>query len=431
MSNRGGTPIYAGIICSDEKRDVYEVAGYPKDLKFENFYSQFRRNPFAKAAVMRPVQRCWSTLPKIYDHKGEGDPKGIDSKFEQDVQYLIENKDLFKWLMSLDYRQRVGRYGGIIVVADEKEGATSRDELKVIGGVKSILSFRPVYEGQILVNDTEKNFKSDNFGNPINYTLSLNEASTSTKTTNDSAIIDSSRVFVCAEGADDGSVYGTSCLEPGFNAMLDLVKVSAAGAEGSFKNAKQRLHANINDEEIANAMFAGTSEEDLEDKKTFDENLKGISAGFDRELLTAGVDVKVLQATLSDPTLPFNISLQSFCAATEIPKTVLIGFETGERSSSENKSAWNDTMNSRRRNFLSEMITDFLNYLVGIGAIRAPENGICIVWDDLNTATEMEKIDIVDKMSSINEKSVRSGLGEIFTPDEMRMVTGRRSIDGE
>lgn len=420
-NQRGGTPYYGGIVCSDNKRDLYTVAGFPEELAFDNFYAQFRRNGFAKAAVMRPPQKCWSTSPKIYDFKGKGEPVEVDTPFMQDINYLIEELDLFKWLYALDYRQRVGRYGGIVIVAKEKTGKKSIDELKVTGGVRGIVAFRPVFEGQIEHNDTDYDLSSANYGNPLTYIFKPNNASTSTKSASQGmATLHKSRVFVCAEGADDGSIFGTSCLEAGFNSMMDLFKIQVASAEGFFKNAKQRIHVNIKDEAVASLILNPESDE----SKDFNKALTELANGFDNEFLTAGMELKVLQSSLTDPTGAANIALQGFCVAVDIPKTILIGMETGELSSSENKSSYNDTMNSRRENFCVKMIIDFINHLIDIGAVRKPTHGIHIYFDDLNTATDGEKFDLASKMTDMNEKSIRSGTGEVFSPDEIREVAG-------
>lgn len=416
--------IYNALMAADTKRDLYKVGGFPEELSFTHFYGQFRRNGWARAGVMRPASTCWSTPPKIFDFSGEGEPVAANSQFEQDVKYLIDKLNLFKWMYSLDYRQRVGRYGGIIIVGTEASGKVDpKSKLKIRGGVKGIKAFRPVFEGQIECGDANKDITSVNFGNPVHYNF---KPSLVASQSIDAVKIDASRVFVFGEGADDGSIYGTSCLESGFNSLMDMFKCEVAGAEGIYKNARQRLHVNITDQAMAEAFGVNG---DSEDRKSFDEALADTAAGFDNELITAGMDLNVLQSMMSDPTGPFNIALQGYCTSINIPKTILIGFETGERSSSENRSSYNDDMNSRRENVCSQIIKGFLEHLIEVGGLTAPTNGIKIVWDDLNTATDKEMLELSDKMTSINERSVRAGMGEVYTSDEVRVASGYGAID--
>ena len=421
-----GTPVFGGILTSDTKRDLYQVAGLPTELAFDNFYSMFRRNGFAKAGIMRPVQKCWSTYPKIFDHAGEGTPEFSGSRFERDVQKLIDNHGFFKIMYSLDYRQRVGRYGGVIIIAKEIDGSKKKtnDAVKV-GGVDSIIALRPVYEGQIKENDLIDDMQDLNFGNPKNYTFSPNAASTTTTGLEGNAILHRSRVYAFAEGADDGSIYGTPALEAAFNHMMNLFKIEIAASEGLYKNARQRLHVNVKDKDLAS--FGGAA--DPEVAEALNEAIVDFAASFDNELFTSGMEVSVLQSAISDPTGAANICLQAFCTAMDIPKTVLIGFETGERSSSENRSSWNDTMNSRRENVCSEEIKGFLNHLIGIGAIAAPSNGICIEWDDLNEATDSERLAKAKTMAETNQISMNAGTGEVYTPDEIRAAGGYLADD--
>jgi hypothetical protein len=424
--NRSGTPLIYGQLASDQKRDTWQVAGFPDEVTPEMLYTKFRRSGFARAAIMRPVQKCWSTTPKIYDFKGEGEPEAANTQFEKDVQYLIDDMDLFKWLYSLDYRQRVGRYGGIIIIAKEIDGNKKKTVDPVqVAGVKNIIKFVPVFEQQIKEGDIDNDMQSANFGNPKTYNYNPNLSSTHTHTAPTDTILDKSRVFVFGEGADDGSIYGTPALEAGFNDLLNLEKVGIASAEGLYKNAKQRLHVNVTDENVASAMFNADEEDE------FDESMKSFAAGFDAEFFTSGMEVKTLQSTMMDPTGPANVALQAYCASVDIPKTVLIGFETGERSSSENKDSWNETNMSRRSNTLNDMIKGFLSHLVEIGALTPPSNGICVEWDDLMAASDEDKLNNSNKMADVNQKSFNSGGGQVFDENEIRKAAGYAEADIE
>ncbi len=424
--SRRGTPLAYGQLKSDTKRDLWQVAGFPTDVDADMLYAKFRRSGFARAAIMRPVQKCWSTPPKIFDFDGDGEAEATGTQFEKDVQYLIDKKKLMKWLYSLDYRQRVGRYGGIIIVAKEIDGdkKNGSDPIQV-AGVKNILSFKPAFEQQIIEGEIDNSIQSTGFGNPLSYSYNPSASATHQTQVSDMTVLDRTRVFTFGEGADDGSIYGTPALEAGFNDLLNLEKVGVAAAEGLYKNAKQRLHINVKDEHVASAML------NSDEQGAFDETMKDFAAGFDAEFFTSGMEVATLQSALQDPTGAANVALQAFCASVDIPKTVLIGFETGERSSSENKNSWDEMCASRRENVLSDMIESFLEHLVSIGALTPPKNGIKIVWDDLMAASDEEKLNNAGSMTTVNKTSFDAGNGAIFTDEEIRKAAGYEPLEDD
>ncbi len=403
---------------TNAKRDVWKVGGLPEQLSFADFYNMYRRGGFAKAGIMRPVERCWSTLPVISDGKRDDDAE--PTQFEKDVKYLIEHHELFERLIGLDYRQRVGRYGGIVLIAKQRgANGTISATSKLEGlGVKSIVKLMPVFESQIVVNSDNQDIMSPDFGNPEFYDF-RSDALGARNDANASYNLHPSRVFACGEGADDGSIYGVPFLEAAYNPLLDWEKVRVASAEGLYKNAKQRINVSINDDETAMAYL----DEDTKDQ--FTQSVNDFGDGWDSALLTAGMDVKTLQSSIQDPTGNANLILQELVAAMGIPKTILIGFETGERSSTENSKVYNTDMMSRRNNFLSKMIKSFLQQLIDTKLLTPPTSGeINVEWDDLLASSDDEKLNNSDKMVTINQKSFQSGSGQIFTDEEIREIAG-------
>lgn len=425
--NQSPRNLYAGLLMADMKRDVYEVAGYPVELTFEALHATFRRNAFAQAVIMKPVDRCWSSFPKVYDcMEVEGEePKASNSQFEKDVEYL-KSIGLFEALRDLAWRRGVGRYGGIVIVSRDIKANSSSSDKATPMGVQSIVGFRPVFEGNITEASVDTDISTMEFGNPITFNFNPGVTSTGSNTANVNAVLHRSRVFAFSENSSGGSIYGTSILEPIFNPLLDAQKLCAAAAEGHWKNARQRLHINISDEQVASAMFNGGENQD---KQSFNEKMASYAAGFDSELLTAGMDVQTLQSSLMEPGSAFDIAMQFISAGSSIPKTVLVGFETGERSSEENAAQWDETCNSRRLNIETPMIKACFNHLIKYGFMSAPESGMCICWDDLTASSEFEKVKNADAMASVNQKLFASGQQPAFTSEEVREAAGYESSD--
>lgn len=416
-----------GVLTGDTKRDLYKVAGYPINVDFENFFALYERSGIGYAGITKPVDKCWSTMPKIYDHDGNGEPVESNSKFMQDFRYLQEKFDILSILAQFDEAQRVGEYGGIIISSEERvvNGMTPRKSDQIVGvGVRGIIGFRPVFQGQIEENDLIDDINSRYYGNPK--TFKFNPSATNEKlhlSTHDN-VLHWSRVFAMGEGAFGDDIRGMPALKPVINDIYGLFKTAIAGSEGLYKNAKQRLHFDIKDPALAAAL----AQKNGNAAKELDSRIKRMHAGFDDELLSAGVEVTALQSAIQDPTGAAGVHLQAIVAGLKIPKTELIGFETGERSSSENSSSYNVQMQSRREKWCTRVIKCHFNHLIMNGMMSAPDKGVYVEWDDLAQPTDAQRLDNVNKMADINKKSIDAGLGEVFTPEEEREMAGFKAM---
>ena len=153
-SSNLGWYLTGGYHGADRKRDVWDVAGYPEELEFSNHWQMWRRHGIAKSVVALKVQKTWQDFPEITD--GEKDDKKSDkpkTAFEKDLQVLIKKHKLFPRLKALDLRQRVGRYGGLIIIAKEPMNQQPKPEEQIrAGGINSLIKLVPTFESQLIVN---------------------------------------------------------------------------------------------------------------------------------------------------------------------------------------------------------------------------------------------------------------------------------------
>ena len=405
-----------GYHFADTKRDVWEVAGYPKKVNFDMHWNMQARFGIAKAGIHRIVDKCWQSNPQITD--GEYDGNRALTKFEQDLEILIEKHYLFARLKGVDWRNRIGRYAGILPIVTESQKTNPSQPASKSLGIESLLKLVPLPESQLDVNSVRSNsdISSAEYGMPEYYNLRQDVNGDRNPVENSEIQLDPSRVFIFAEGADDGSIFGIPANEAGYNALLDLEKVCVAGSEGHYKNAKQRTVVNVKDGQVAQVISG-----DTEKKEKWEETAADFASGFDTMLTTYGMDVHQLQSTLSDPTHPFTNSLNVYCSSISIPATILIGQQTGRLASDEDQADWAQTAESRRENTLTPAIKSFLRYLVERGIMSAPTNDILIKWDDLSEPSTGEKLDNSKKMADVNKQNFDSGRAEnVFTEEEIR-----------
>lgn len=410
----------------DTKRDIWEVAGWPEQLSFEELFRIYSRSGLAHAVVTLPVKRCWSDFPKIYDFAGEGEPHATNTPFEKWVNYLIENCGFFDALAECDEMQRIGHFAGIAIIAKEAEGTSPSDPLR-ISGARAIVGYRPCYEGDLEISKLDDNFASPNFGNPVLWTYSPNFtiSGRASELNQISINLHHSRLFVFSENSTGNGFYGISPLEVVYNGIHSAQKTIAASSEGFFRNAKQPLAISINNPDAANAAI---NNPDV--KKGINEKLDDFTSDFSKHLMLYGTDIKSIQSTMIDPRSTFDIAVRDIAAGSGIEVTKLIGNEVGNLASEQNLTSFDGNMNSRRENDLTPMIRKFIDLHIAIGAGPGPTYGICVPWKDLIVRSDSEKLDLANKMADVNQKHFNAGgIEPVFAVDEMRKTADYQKLE--
>lgn len=415
-----GYNLNPGYHCADTRQNVWEFAGYPEKITFSNYFRMSSRDGFGRAGIHDIVNKCWQTNPVITD----GEPKegSQQTPFEKDLDVLISKHHLFARLKGIDWRQRVGRYAGIIPSVRETDNLKPSDPLIGLNGIDSIIKFTPVLESQIDTDNvsTVSNFNDPRFGNPTHYNYRQNVDGDRNPIDNSQFILNPSRVFVFAEGSDDGTIFGIPALEAGYNSLLNMEKIAAASGEGLRKNASQRIVTNIKDGQTASSIKGEKNQQEFKD------NVADFNNGTDSMLLTYGMDTQTLQSTLADPTKPFSISLNNFAASISEPSAILAGQQSGIQASDKDNTEWNQTASGRCENTLTpSLIIPFLEYLMEIGAMEAPTNEIVVTWPDFSEPNTKDKLEGARLMAETN-KIMRDALSSeaVYTNEEIRIVGG-------
>jgi len=393
---------------SNQRIDTWSVGGYPDTVTFDQHWNMWRRNGVAKAVIEMPVNACWQEPPEI---------EGGGQAFIDAIAMLDKKYALWARLRALDLRQRVGRYAGLLLIAKEPGSPTPDKPLNAIS-TNAMVKMMPVYESQLDVNEWVNDFTSVEYGNPKSYVYKSNVEGSRSDGDNQSFVLDPSRVFVFAEGADDGTIYGIPALEACFNALLDMEKIRAGGGEGYLRNAKQRFVLEVNNDSTAKSLQNAAT------KEKFDDNVDNFQKGFDNSLIAYGMSAKTLSSTLADPMNPWTIALNEVAASTGIPATILIGQQTGRLASDEDGKQMAKVVMARRQNVLNPMIKALFDRLVKVKLLPAPVGEYEIEWDNMLEATDAEKVDLSKKMADTNDVSVRSGVGAVYSLEEIRAAGG-------
>lgn len=398
--------------------DYWDSAGYPKGLSFGDFWNMQARFGIAKAGIMKPVDKSWQTNPTITD--GDNDGKRELTAFEKDFEILVEKHHFFSRLKGADWRQRVGRYSAMLTILREQDPGKPSDPITKVNGIEAIIKLVPKIEAEVDVTDvgTIVDLNDEQYGMPTHYNLRQNVEGDRNPIDNQDIRLHPSRVFIFAEGADDGSIFGIPANEAGFNSLMDLEIICASGQTGLRKNAKQRFISSINDNQVATALKDKTL------KAAYDKNVDEFNRGDSPNLTVYGMDIHAMQSQLADPTSPFTNSLNAYAASIGYPASWIVGVQMNKQASTGNENDTNDTIKSRRENYLTPAIVGYLNYLINIGAMSKPTDKIVVTWDDLEEDTPGEMLDLGGKMATINKQAFDSGQGEVYTADEIRTTSG-------
>jgi uncharacterized protein len=402
------------------KHNHYSDFGWPTTLTFEQFYSMFCRNGIARAGVNKTVHKTWQTNPELWETE---DPD--ETELEADIRQRFDDIRFWQRLAEADRRSLVGGYSGAILrVADSRRFQEPVD--RVPGGLMGLVEIVPAWAGQLTVARWDTDEASPTYGQPLMF--QFNEANVSEGATQKQGRafqLHPDRVVIWSE---DGTVHGRSLLEPGYNDLMSMEKVSGAGGEGFWKNAKGAPVLEVDKEARLKDMAEAMGVTPAEVADAMNAQVEDWQKGFDKLLMVQGITAKTLPVTLPQPQEFFNVALQGFASAIGIPIKILVGNQIGERASTEDSNEWAETNMARRSNVVVPAIREVIKRLERFGIL--PERDWHIEWQDLTESSMSEKIDRALKMAQVNAASAPTG-ELIYLPGEIRSVTGHEEIDSE
>lgn len=404
-------PFYAQTAAahlSDTKHGkAYSDYGYPLSLDFWFYYSMYRRIGLARAAVKRPIDMCWLTAPKI-----------MKSEDQEDVKFksFAERLKLWPKLRQIDDMQSVGHYAGAILrIADGKTLDQPLDSFR-LDDIKSIM---PAWEGQLIAGALEQNQESDRYGLPIEYTYQQSGVKRDSQRDGmETFTVHHSRVLIWNEGAVGNTIYGESCLEPIYNALMDWEKVRGAGAEGFWKKAA--LRAVLQDKESNQQA----PDDELIEELT--EALTDMQNSFDQVPHLGGMELKPLgndAGAISGIEKASQIALEDVAAGRGWSAKGLVGAQTGRLAGEQDSGIDKQTAQSRRVNYLNMQIGELISWL-DTYCSDFDGKGLVVEWDDLMAPSDRDRLELSEKLVKIiTESETKLGYSAI-NPEEIARIAG-------
>lgn len=381
------------------KRDVYEAAGYAKQLTYLDYHGVYRRQDIARRIVSAAPAETWRLDPAVLDGNDEADAAD-DTEFAASVQelaavgqadqFLIDQPGLFQVLHRLDRVAGIGRYGILFLGLNDGlplHEPVGQGKLK---GPEDLLYLAVYSEENAPIESYDANPASPRYGLPEFYSLSTRTNAGQVKKR-----VHWTRCIHVAEGIDDDEVFGTPRLESVWNRLVDLLKIMAGSGEAAWKllDVGQILST------VDGKRLPTDPEQIAALEKQVDEFVNGLS----RWLLADGIQTNAINGQVTDPTGLVTINVALISAATGIPQRILLGSERGELASSQDESNWTKVIETRQRTFVAPyIIRPTIGRLIYAGVLPKPKSGNFVVkWENLQESDREREATVAEKVAGV------------------------------
>lgn len=396
---------------SDTKRpQAWCEYGYPETVTNEALKLIWQRGGIGHGAVEKVIGNCWKTPPTVVEGGRENNAKK-ESTFEATVGKMATEIGLWNAFKKADRMRLVQRYSAILIFyADDKPWDQPVDT-----GKKVIKKLKPVWETALQPGgEIDTDMRSANYGWPTSWQYTEVFANGATKGITN---IHPDRIFFLGDMESDAVGW----LEPVYNDLVSIEKLSGGAGESFLKNAARQVVFSFDPEIDFEDLAATYGVKVSELQKEFNKTSQALNRGIDTAIGLQGATVTPLVAAVADPGPAYNVSIQNVASGLDIPNMILVGKQSGDRASTEDRAYFNSTCQSRRED-LSPEITAFLHKIAAAGALELPGE-ISIAWDDLNESTSGEKLELAFKMMDANSKALDQA-AEPFTTAEVRTAAG-------
>lgn len=387
----------------DAKRpDAWAEYGYKEKLSFEDFYNLYTRHGVAAGVIDRIAEKVFQTAPEVIQGVKSDETRAVTA-WETAFATLAEDTDLW-WYFKEAYGMRmVGAWSGLILKFANEDGALGDP----VTGSPVLEDLVPVWRGQL----QPANRDALNNVTMWNYTPSGFDA---TDLQNAPPVqIHPDRLYIVGDYK-----RGRSLLEAGYNAFVDMEKVTGGSGESYLKNAARQIHINYE----SDAQPTKPNQPDDEVQAELNELTKALNTRQDAVLATQAATVTPLVATVPDPQPPFTVSLQVAMASVRIAARIVVGSQTGERASVEDIRDFNERCQGNREGEVAREVRGLVRHLERVKAIE-PAGRIAVVWDDLAEPTATDRADLALKMAQTNQANAITG-DVVYGADQIQVAGG-------
>lgn len=395
----------------DKRPQAWCEYGYPEHVDYHKLNSMFERNSIAHGVVAHLRAKCWQSPPDIIEGEESDEDRPVTT-WERSIKHISERKIFPAIREAQEYWHTFG-WSGVILQFKDSRGW----DKPVTSGKKEIHRVIPFKPTQMRIGEIDLNERSDHYGQPKNWTFidSCDGVATSERA------IHPDRIVFFGDWKRPKSL-----LVPCYNNLINIEKIEGGSGESYLKNASRQFAISFDKEIDMRQMALDMGVQPSELHTLFDETAKEMNRGNDSILALKGATATPLVATVPQPKEHYEMNLSSIAAATTIPMKIISGMQTGERASTEDNRQFSGLAMAVRLNDLTPFIRDIYDRLMQKGAIETVEYSV--IWDDLMSATEAERITLAKEMANTNSLAASTS-GPVYTAEEIRATAGFTNDD--
>jgi hypothetical protein len=198
-----------------------------------------------------------------------------------------------------------------------------------------------------------------------------------------------------------------------WNLLDDLEKTTGGGAEAGWQQANP-----ITQFDIDKDLKVDTSDPNLKAMQT---QIDELVHNLRRYIRTRGVTMNTRPSTVHDFGTNADAILSQIAGTIKVPKRILIGAESGELASSQDRSNFAERVGDRRAQIAKPVILrPFMQRIAATGAIQLPSTWD-VKWPEIRNATQTERATVAVQASRLNDPA--AGIIRVTT-DEVRAILG-------
>jgi len=369
-----------GTSAGTYQRDLYEALGYPETtgIQLKDYLARYARQDIAKAIIDRPVKATWSGGVRLTESE-----KTEETAFEKAWKDLERKHSLCSKFLRVDKLTGLGEYGVLLLGLSDvsnKDGLSKPVLTSSNGKKRELLYVKPLSQSSAEIETWDDDPSSPRYGYPVLYKVTIVEPSTNTER---QLQVHYTRMVHIADDLEESEIKGTPRLLAVWNRLMDLEKIMGGSAEMFWRGARPGYAATTDPD----AQFNDDDLDELEDQlDEYEHKLR-------RFLILESMKITPLAMQVADPTAHVDTQIQAISAITGIPKRILTGSERGELASTEDRSAWLESIKTRRNMFAEpQIVRAFADMMIAYGILPDPITGdYGLKWEDPFAPSEEEK----------------------------------------
>jgi hypothetical protein len=384
---------------SDHLRDFRKTFDYPDSLDVDDYRAMYERLGIAGRLVDKPAEDSWKEPPNIVEVGENVNGQTMereDTEFTDKVQKVFDRFGLHEQLKRLDKLQRLGEYGLLFMgLKDVNSDSGQRTEPpNVFEGdedqldeVEDILFFQVVTQHQTDIKEHVTDTTVPEFRRPKIYSIEQDPEEPGDDTNQqegDTVDVHWRRVIHVVENPEESEYFGRPALQRVYNRLVDYMKIPGSAAESLYQLASPRWWMKANE---GSDLPSDTSDLETEWKEWVND--------FRNELSTSGIEsVEALGGEAVDPEPVFMTVVKAIALSKGIPLRILLGTETGERASTEDRKLWfgNKIPNRRTNHCTTNIVRPLIDRLQEYGIL--PDVDYRVKWPALFEPTPQERAEI-------------------------------------